>query len=260
MLGSVQIEQASSSWKSKDINQAITEFKSDIIDTFMKCTEMPFIIGIFDNKLKETRLFYISALMNDIFKQLNDDPNVSNYSEYRRYSVAKDMAKDIMQSIVDKQNVDALIAIADAHGLPEEKEEGYTQVNFSAGDEYFSNWLKTTLNDIQDNFSMSRIRNRWQILFDRFIADNVQTKVFNAIDDTRYISRKDDAQECIVVTSHYSKEMDVEYKYQVDVVPYTREKNDEDNKVKIVLDAKNVSQMTEKEIPKDGNGRFTFQV
>ena len=100
MLGKLEIEQVSHQWKNDSMFSALEQFKGNIMHTFLKVGELPFIIAAFDAKEKETRLFYVSSLLHEICKQLDKDPNSRHMNDHRKVSMAKDLAKTIMLSLI----------------------------------------------------------------------------------------------------------------------------------------------------------------
>ena len=255
MLGKVEIEQVSSTWKDDSIFSALEEFKGNIMKTFLNVGQLPFIAAIFDAKEKETRLFYVSSLLNDICKKLDNDPNAKNMSERSKMNMAKDAAKAIMQDIISNLKVDALVVIADAHSAkqnPNDREISNEQAN--AADNTFKTWIHSTLKKISENHPTSTIRGKWDVLFDKYKVDRVRKQINDALSESESIESDPNSQECVVITSHYSDIVNVENKYRVEVVPYTREKEG------ILIDEENIATMEEKNIPKENSGRFTFQI
>ena len=253
MLGKLEIEQVSHQWKNDSIFSALEQFKGNIMQTFLKVGELPFIIAAFDAREKETRLFYVSSLLNDICTQLDKDPNSRHMNDQRKVNMAKDLAKNIMQDIISNLKVDALVVIADA--CSSEKDPNEISVEQTkAADKVFTTWLQGTLSNIKNNHFASTVRGKWDVLFDKYKVDRVRSQINNALNEPESLASDPDAQECVVVTSHYADILNVENKYRVEVVPYTRKEEG------ILIDEKNISTMEEKNIPKEDSGRFTFQI
>ena len=158
-----------------------------------------------------------------------------------------------MQDIISNLKVDALVVIADACSSEKDPNEISAQQT-KAADETFTAWLQSTLENIRNNHPTSTVRGKWDVIFDKYKVDRVRSQINNALNEPESLASDPDAKECVVITSHYADIVDVESKYRVEVVPYTREKEG------ILIDQENISTMEEKNIPKEDSGRFTFQI